>query len=569
MNGRHPFRAPQSRYVSPANDWQTGRAIHIEDLEIEQDDPFHHEEPRHNRWLLTTCVAGVAGSLVIASTLLGIFGEEPSASGKLSALDPATFWQQRSQDTLKGDYNGEVAETMDLKPFTEGEQSPSLMNGATPAEMTASLVEGAGNYPTISSDSLPYGNQPTVIDGNIDLPAFDSENITTITKTPPPEPVDETIKLAKNDTLAGRLMALGVTRQAARTLSAAIEPIFPASLMKPGMVFDVTLDKQQDFYGNDVIFPVRMSFKPGPDEEILVDSDEDGQFNARVAGAGEGKRSRYAEYPQLRAAGKIGSSLYATAKDKGIPDYIITELIRVYSYDVDFQRQIRAGDEFEVFYGNPISGSSTKRKVLLYASLEINGKMKRYYRYTTPDDGITDYYDEDGQAATKGLLRTPISGARLTSGFGMRSHPLLGYSKMHAGIDFGAPKGTPIKAAGSGTIKKAGPAGSFGNMVQIQHQGEYSTLYAHMSRIAPGIKSGTRVRQGQVIGYVGSTGRSTGPHLHYEIRLNNKPVNPLKVRAAGGRQLSGAALAAFRQQQNRVLAMMKQAPDTTQIAQSQ
>ena len=565
MNGRNPFHG-SSRSLPPANNWQHGRAIHIEDLDTDHDDPFHHEEPRHNRWLLTTCVAGVAGSLVIASTLLGIFGDEPSLTGKQQGgFDPATFWQQRSQDTLKGDYNGEVAETETLKPFADG-NNPTINNGM---EMTASLVDGSSNYPSISSDSLPYGSQSNVIDGNLDLPAFDSENITTITKTPPPEPVDETIKLAKNETLTQRLMALGVTRQAARTLSAAIEPIFPASLMKAGMVFDVTLDKQQDFYGNDVIFPVRMSFKPGPDEEILVDSDEDGQFNARVAGAGEGKRSRYAEYPQLRAIGKIGASLYATAKDKGIPDYIITELIRVYSYDVDFQRQIRAGDEFEVFYGNPISGSSTKRKVLLYASLEINGKMKRYYRYTTPDDGITDYYDEDGQAATKGLLRTPVSGARLTSGFGMRNHPLLGYSKMHAGIDFGAPKGTPIKAAGSGTIMKAGPAGSFGNMVQIKHQGKYSTLYAHMSRVASGIKSGVRVRQGQVIGYVGSTGRSTGPHLHYEIRLDNKPVNPLKVRVAGGRQLSGSILASFRQQQNKVLAMMKQAPDVTQIAQSQ
>lgn len=567
MTGRYPFNRP-GQHHPPAQDWQRRGAIHIEDLDNDHDDPFHHEEPRHNRWLLTTCVAGVAGSLVIASALLGIFGEESPGTTQQASLDPANFWQQRSQGSLKGDYNGEVAETVDLQPFEEANEASADPDAEPASVIEASAEPDSGSYPTISSENLPYGNQPTVLDGSVELPAFDTENITTIAKTPPPEPVDETIKLAGGETLSRRLVALGVTPEAASSLSSAIEPVFPASLMKSGMVFEVTLDKQQDFYGNDVIFPVRVSFKPGPDEEILVESDEDGQFAARVVGANEGQRSRYAEYPQLRAAAQVGASLYATAKDKGIPDYIITEMIRIFSYDVDFQRQVKAGDHFELFYGTPISGSSSKRKVLLYAALEINGKMKRYYRYTTAEDGITDYFDENGQSATKGLLRTPVSGARLTSGFGMRSHPLLGYSKMHTGIDFGAPQGTPIKAAGSGTIMKAGRGGGYGNVVQVQHQGPYSTLYAHMSRIADGIRPGVKVRQGQVIGYVGSTGRSTGPHLHYEIRVDDRPVNPLKVRVAGGRQLSAQALASFRQVQNKIVAMMKSAPEATEVAQN-
>ena len=558
-DGSPPHRPPSRPYLHAA---APGRAIHIEDLESDHNDPFHHDEPRHNRWLLTTCVAGIAGSLVIASALLGIFGEESSGNRTLASVNPSDFWQQRPQASMKGDYNGEVTEAAELQPFVD--DSADSDPEATPAGI---IIQG-DNYPSIEAGVLPYGSKTEVLEGSIDLNAIDTENITTIAKTPPAEPVDETIKLAQGERLDRRLVNLGVTPEAARALAASIEPVFPGKLMKAGMTFDVTLDKQQDFYGNNVIFPVRLSFQPGPNEEILVESDEDGQFNARIAGADEGARSRYAEYPQIRAKSKVGSSLYATAKDEGIPDYIISEMIRIYSYDVDFQRQVKAGDEFELFFGNPASGSSTKRKVLLYAALEVNGKMKRYYRYTVPGENQSDYFDEDGQSATKGLLRTPISGARLTSGFGMRTHPLLGYSKMHAGIDFGAPMGTPIKAAGSGVIKKSGRSGGFGNMVQIAHQGEYSTLYAHMSRIASGIKPGTRVRQGQVIGYVGSTGRSTGPHLHYEIRVSDRPVNPLKVKVAGGRQLSGKQLSAFRQQQQKVIAMMKNAPLATQVAQN-
>ena len=376
--------------------------------------------------------------------------------------------------------------------------------------------------------------------------------------------------MAKNETLADRLTALGVTIESARALARAVEPIYPHQLLKAGQVFEVTLDKHQDFYGNDVIFPVRVAFSPGPSENIVVESDEDGRFIARVDGAREGTRSRYAaQSPQYRSKSRIGSSLYATAKDDGVPDYIINEMMRVYAFDVDFQRQVRTGDEFEVFYGNPITGSSTKRKVLLYASLEFAGGHKTYYRFTTPDDGHTDYFDEAGRSATKGLLRTPVSGARLTSGFGMRKHPLLGYSKMHAGVDFGVPHGTPIKAAGSGVIETAGRGGAYGVMVKIQHDGGYRTLYAHMSRLAEGIRTGSKVNQGQIIGYVGSTGRSTGPHLHYEVRVKDRPVNPMKVRVAGGRQLDGAILAAFKQHQNKIVAMMKEAPEATQLAQNE
>jgi murein DD-endopeptidase MepM/ murein hydrolase activator NlpD len=548
--------------------------MHIEELDSDPHNPFvASDEPTDKRWMLTTCVAGIAGSVVIGSALLGFLADDSSDSA-LASLSPAQLWQ-RTQAALKGDYNGEITRAVALKPYKEISlaypQAPQerLKTIILPArEITGSL---GGEYPSISSDSLPYGSgaKPVVLDGTIQFTSIDTQNITTIAKTPPPEPVDSTIMLAKGESLEDRLIALGVTIEAARALSKAIEPVYPQQLIKPGQVFEVTLDKQQDFYGNDVIFPVRVTFTPAPNEQIVVESDEDGRFAAHLSADKEKAQPLFASAPQYRAKARISSTLYASAKDQGIPDYIISEMMRIYAYDVDFQRQVRTGDAFEVFYGNPITGTSRNRKVLLYASLDYAGGSKTYYRFTTPDDGHTDYYDENGRSATKALARTPVSGARLTSGFGMRKHPLLGYSKMHMGVDFGAPPGTPIKASGTGTVEIAGRSGSYGIMVRLMHPDGYETLYAHMSRLAENITPGSKVNQGQTIGYVGSTGRATGPHLHYEVRQNGKPVNPLKVRVAGGRELQGPILKTFLEHKNSILAMMKNAPSTTRVAQNQ
>jgi murein DD-endopeptidase MepM/ murein hydrolase activator NlpD len=548
--------------------------MHIEELEADHHNPFNPgDEPSQNRWMLTTCVAGMAGSLVIGSALLGFLAEDATDTA-LASLSPAQIWQ-KTQEALKGDYNGDIAKAVALKPYrdvTSVAYRPQSDNSLATVILPARDITGSlgGQYPSITSDVLPYGSklEPAVLDGSIEIASIDSQNITTISKSPPPEPVDSTITLRPGETLHDRLVALGVTIEAARALIKAIEPVYPHELIKPGQTFEITLDKQQDFYGNDVIFPVRVAFSPGPAEDILVESDEEGRFVASLSGNKEAAPQQLAAASQYRAKAKISSTLYATAKDQGIPDNIIAEMLRIYAYDVDFQRQVRAGDQFELFYGNPITGTSRNRKVLLYSSLDFAGGNKTYYRFTTPDDGHTDYFDENGRSATKALAKTPVSGARLTSGFGLRKHPLLGYSKMHMGVDFGAPPGTPIKAAGNGTVEFAGRNGAYGNMVKIKHQDGYETLYAHMSRLA-NVAPGTKVNQGQIIGYVGSTGRTTGPHLHYEVRVNNKPVNPLKVSVAGGRQLKGDILKAFLEHKNAILAMMKTAPSTTRLAQNQ
>ena len=514
--------------------------------------------------MLTTCIAGIAGSLIVGGALLGLFGENAAPNGAFASIAPA---DQSSIRTLKSSMGGNMVEAVNLKPLKE-------MSVAFQPKVEVALVIPERDldedyaYPSITSDDLPYGDSKTVVlDAEIEAASAEDENITTITKTPPPEPIDESIVLTKGHTLIDQLVERGVTKAAAQALSKALDPVFPAKMLKAGMRFDLTLDQQQDFYGRYVTFPVRLAFKPGPTEEIVIEADEDGRFVAMVDGEQAKRPSRYANVTQFRTKARVGSSLYATAKDNNVPDYITSELTRVFAYDVDFQRQVKASDSFEVFFGNPLTGSSKKRKVLHFAQLNLGGKTKTYYRYTAAD-GQTDYYDEQGRSATKSLLRTPVSGARLTSGFGMRRHPLLGYSKMHAGVDFGVPYGTPIRAAGSGTVELAGRNGAYGIVIKLQHNKKYETLYAHMSKLAAGVRRGVKVNQGQIIGYVGSTGRSTGPHLHYEVRVNDRPVNPSRINVAGGKQLAGKDLANFKQHKVKIAALMQNAPTATQVAQA-
>lgn len=516
------------------------------------DNPFD-VEPVHHRWLLTTCVAGIAGCLIVGGTVLGIFSENAAPRDAFAAVSTASI-----SGTGLLDPQGSPVASGDAKVTASGELI-----------VPERTLEGSFEYPEITTGALPYGDGKTIVlDAEIEPADEVGENITTISKTPPPEPVDRTFKLATGETLVDALVDLGVSKDSAQALVAAIEPIFPARQFKAGTEFEITLDKQQDFYGREVTFPVELSFRPGPKETIAVRADDDGRFTAAIEGDKEGAKSRYAVVNQLRAKEKVGSGLYATAKDNKIPDYIISELTRVFSYDVDLQHQVKASDTFEIFYGNPLSGSSAKRKVLHYAQLTLGGRTKTYFRFTTAD-GQTDYYDEQGRSAQKSLLKTPVSGARITSGFGMRRHPLLGYSKMHTGTDFGVPYGTPVRAAGSGKVTLAGRNGSYGIALKIKHNGKFETFYAHMSKLATGMRKGITVNQGQVIGYAGSSGRSTGPHLHYEILSNGKAVSPNSVRVAGGKTLTGKELAQFKSMQQRVLTMMQVAPSALQLAQAE
>ncbi len=233
----------------------------------------------------------------------------------------------------------------------------------------------------------------------------------------------------------------------------------------------------------------------------------------------------------------IMSSLYKSAKDKDIPANLIIEFARIYGFQVDFQRDIRRKDSFQIMY--EVFENDNKKIIetgnILYANLKLSGQDNSLYYFDYK--GSEGHYDKNGKSVKKALMKTPINGARLSSPFGMRKHPIDGFNKMHRGTDFAAPKGTPIMASGDGVVKKAGWCGGGGNCVVIKHNSTYQTVYAHMSKFAKGIGSGVRVKQGQTIGYVGSTGKSTGPHLHYEVIVNGKRINSQKLKLPSGKVL--------------------------------
>ncbi len=237
------------------------------------------------------------------------------------------------------------------------------------------------------------------------------------------------------------------------------------------------------------------------------------------------------------ANGEISSSLYKASIDAGMSDNVFNTFVQVLSFSVDFQREVKKGDKFEALFEvkkDPISGKTISGTDLYYLSMTLSDDRIEYFRHEHAD-GTIGWYDEAGNSASRTLMRTPVNGARLSSGYGKRTHPVLGYSKMHRGLDFAAATGTPIMAAGSGMVEYSGWNGSYGKYIRIRHNSTYKTAYAHMSRIQRGVTSGARVKQGQIIGYIGSTGRSTGPHLHYEILVNNRKTNPMTVRLPAGK----------------------------------
>ena len=261
---------------------------------------------------------------------------------------------------------------------------------------------------------------------------------------------------------------------------------------------------------------------------------------------------------------RLYDSLYETAMKQEIPHPVIDELVRIFANDVDFGRAVSGGDSFEAFYDDSEEGEGHNR--LLYAAIMARNETFRYYRFQTPDDGLIDYYDQDGRSTRKFLVRMPIVGGRFTSGFGIRFHPILGYSRPHTGVDWAAPIGTPIFAAGSGTIVKAGWDSGYGRRVEIQHANGYITTYNHMSGFARGSAEGAHVRQGQVIGYLGQTGLATGPHLHYEILVNGHFVDPMRVKLARTREFDGRMLANFKHERDRIDSLVLKAPNADRVA---
>lgn len=254
---------------------------------------------------------------------------------------------------------------------------------------------------------------------------------------------------------------------------------------------------------------------------------------------------------------RLYQSIYETALRNKVPPTVIEDMVKIYSYDVDFQRKVQPGDSFDVFFAGEDEGvTSTEKTEVLYAALTVGGETKKYYRFQSSDDGLVDYYDETGKSAKKFLVRKPVNNAIMRSGFGGRRHPILGYVKMHTGVDWATAYGTPIFASGNGVLEKVGYEGGYGKYIRMKHSNGYETAYGHMSAFAKGMEIGKKVRQGQVIGFVGSTGQSTGPHVHYEILVNGRFVDPMRVKLPRGRSLEGPMLANFEKERDRIEAQM-------------
>ena len=253
------------------------------------------------------------------------------------------------------------------------------------------------------------------------------------------------------------------------------------------------------------------------------------------------------------AKGVIVNSLFASAQKIDVDAEIIVEFARIFGFEIDFQRDIRKNDEFQIFYERfeDDEGENFKNGNILFAYLKNSGREIKLYRYKDSKNNIG-YFTPDGKSIEKALMKTPINGARLSSGFGFRKHPILGYNKLHQGTDFAARRGTPVMASGSGTVERASWFGAYGKYVRIRHNSTYKTAYAHLSKFGRNIKAGKKVRQGQIIGYVGSTGRSTGPHLHYEVLVNNKRINSQRLKLPSGKKLSKNEMGNFNLEKQRI-----------------
>ncbi len=411
-------------------------------------------------------------------------------------------------------------------------QMGGLLGGA--AQYAGALQPAAGEEGIIQQAAVtPNVNVPGVLKERIS----DSMRRASLVIQKAPKKNYEEIEIGRGDTLAGVLQTAGLnSADSYQTVKALSEQYDPRGV-KPGQKLSVHFEPGTQ-EGERGAF-TKMVMQVDPVREIVVSRSGD-TFKTAMS---EKKlvKNTYA------GKAKIETSLYGSAARAGIPSQVIAEMIRIYSWNIDFQRDIQPGDKIEVMYEaeETEDGEYAKFGNVLYANLTVGGREVPIYRYELAD-GRIDYFQPDGLSIRNTLMKTPIDGARISSGFGMRRHPVLGYSKMHKGMDFAAPTGTPIYAAGDGVLEYAGRFSSYGNYIRIRHNSQLKTAYAHMHRLGKGMSVGKRVRQGEVIGYVGTTGRSTGPHLHYEVMVNNKAVNPRSVNLPTGEQLIGRDLQRFK-----------------------
>ncbi|MFO1102460.1 MAG: M23 family metallopeptidase [Methylocystis sp.] len=531
----------------------------------------------------TRAFTRVAATLSLAPST---FASEVPAYNPLKLITDARAPENAAEADLAPDQAEVSFETHDLAAFTVTTQSAQLTLAEAQAQVVEQVKSSLAAGPQASALPLPgqmllTRTSRAAIDplalayatpgGNLTTPfsgievRMVAENVTVAPRdTPQPTQMEEKLVVVKRgQTLFDVLDAGGVPQSRAAMVAAAFkdrrgEPVREGQRVK--LLF-------ADFDGSGKNMQLaRVSVYTDETIESIVAATDKGAFVQTPTGpssfASEGGSKSRNEMDEDEGAMRLYDSLYETALKQQIPRPIINELVRVFANDVDLQRAVAAGDSFDVFYDEADEGMAVGRDALLYASLTTRTESYRYYRFFTPDDGLLDYYDENGRSSRKFLVRKPIASGETRSGFGMRRHPILGYYKMHTGVDWAASIGTPILAAGNGTIIKAQWDSGYGRRVEIQHANGYITTYNHMSGFARSVREGSRVKQGQVIGFLGSTGLSTGPHLHYEVMVNGHFVDPMRVKLARTREIEGRLLVDFKKERDRIDGLMARAPNS-------
>ena len=502
-------------------------------------------------------------------------------SANVPAFNPQKLMLGDSAPTLAEQDSAAAAEPNAEVSFVTRDLSPVLgrakIGAAVPIDdviarvrETASFTASAAptSYPMAPDVQLP-GKLAYAAEGNVDPYAgfetrITAENITTLPKTASQAGSasnnnEKLITVKKNENISGILKDLGAAPTEIKAIAAVLGARGKDNGLKEGQRLRILLSMV-----GGRMQPVRVIVAGDSAVEAVVALSDMGKYVPVDVQSAETQVSSASEDDGEEDDGtgvRLYQSIYETALRNQVPRAVIEDLIRIYSYDVDFQRKVQPGDSFEVLYaGEEETPGADSRNDVLFAALTVGGEAKKFYRFQSPDDGLVDYYDEAGKSAKKFLVRKPVVAGIMRSGFGLRRHPILGYSKMHTGVDWAAPTGTPIYAAGNGVVEKAGWESGYGKFIMVRHNNGYETAYGHMSAYARGVDEGKRVRQGQVIGFVGSTGLSTGSHVHYEIRVNGRFVDPMRIKLPRGRELAGSMMSSFEIERERLDGIMARKP---------
>ncbi|MES0812990.1 M23 family metallopeptidase [Roseibium sp. SCPC15] len=516
---------------------------------------------------------------------------DPELASRIPAFNPLNMFAENLEDDVSGAaaeaatslladslYGAKLENevSISLTPFPTS--SSEIDPGETPTETEVELsVRETAR--TMSIDAVEMAAKTLVDPGRFDFnlalqPDLERyavritpENVSFVSKR------DEEIRFTGMDesivpvttgqSFADLLLNYEATETEATSITSAFANLFGISELEEGQRLRIAYAPSPDDLER--MRPERVSLYTDTDHEATVARSDSGDY-IKAEEPSTFLADAFAEADRVSYGGPtpaIYDSLYQTALEQDMPEEIINDLVRMFSFDVDFNARVQPGDALELFYTDGDANSGPK---ILYAALNTGDTTREFYRYRTPDDGVTDFYDASGQSAKKFLIRKPLNGGKFRSGFGMRRHPIHKYTKMHRGVDWSAPRGTPIMAAGDGVIIKAGWSSGYGRRIELRHTNGYTTTYNHQTGFAKGIKEGARVTQGQIIGYVGSTGLSTGPHLHYEVLVNGRYMDPMRIKLPKGRTLEGEMRATFEAERHRLDTLLDRARKPSRIA---